>query len=289
MAMTLQQSVALSASGRQQHHRMSIAFLAGQTNEDIEMTNSYYAPEFAPAAVPVAELEVEIPCYQLDSRTPINLPLLRLDDSPYSNRPCSVFQLPRPGSFSSINSFESVQSVNSWDDSNESCPSNAISSFSNIITSPVKRHDSILDFESTASATSSATSYHSSNILSSVNKPHAHDQDYQRTHLLTMAKPFARIARPARPPYSDEQKFFIMYYRVIKELSWPKLEDKFANFFNLRTRDGLTSVYYRIRKNWGMEDVLKTSRDGSRDDRGKVESKAAHLSCEFLTNLGYFD
>ena len=286
--MTLQQSVALSASGRQQHHRMSIAFLAGQTNEDIEMTNSYYAPEFAPAAVPVAELEVEIPCYQLDSRTPINLPLLRLDNSPYSDRPCSALQLPRPGSFSSINSFESAQSANSWDDSNASCPSNAISSFSSIITSAVKRHDSILDFESTVSATSFATSYHSSNILSSVNKPRAHHQNHQKTHLLMVAKPPARFPRPVRPSYSEEQKFFIMYYRVVKELSWPEVEDKFATFFNLRTRDGLTSVYYRIRKNWGMEDVLKTSRDGHIYDRGKVESKAAHFSREFLTNLGYF-
>jgi hypothetical protein len=104
-----------------------------------------------------------------------------------------------------------------------------------------------------------------------------------------MAEPLARIPRPARPSYSEEQKFFIMYYRVIKELSWPEIEDKFATFFNLRTKDGLTSVYYRIRKNWGMEEVLKTGPDGSMGDRGKVESKAAHFSREFLTNLGYFD
>lgn len=104
-----------------------------------------------------------------------------------------------------------------------------------------------------------------------------------------IAEPLARIPRPARPSYSEEQKFFIMYYRVIKELSWPEIEDKFATFFNLRTKDGLTSVYYRIRKNWGMEEVLKTGPDGSMGDRGKVESKAAHFSREFLTNLGYFD
>ena len=56
-----------------------------------------------------------------------------------------------------------------------------------------------------------------------------------------------RILRPARPSYTDEQKFSIMYYRIVRELSWPEKEVEFASFFNLRTKDALTSVYYRIR------------------------------------------
>ena len=292
MAMTLQQPVAFSASGRQQHHKMSIAFLAGQANEDTEMSDSCYAPAPAPASVPVAAPTFQMPCYQQDGpRTPITLPSLRLDGSPYSNGSYSAPQLPRIGSFSSINSFSSAHSANSWG-SNASYPSTANSSFSSINTSPVKRHDSIWDNESNASAASSATSYHSSNSFSSINVPHPHHHHHhhhQPAHSSMVAEPLARIPRPARPSYSEEQKFFIMYYRVIKELSWPEIEDKFASFFNLRTKDGLTSVYYRIRKNWGMEEVLKTGPDGSMGDRGKVESKAAHFSREFLTNLGYFD
>ncbi|GAB7333550.1 hypothetical protein MBLNU13_g05126t1 [Cladosporium sp. NU13] len=295
MAMTLQQPVAFSASGRQQHHKMSIAFLAGQANEDTVMSDSCYAPAPAPASLPVAAPTFQMPCYQPEGpRTPITLPSLRLDGSPYSNGSHSAPQLPRIGSFSSINSFSSAHSANSWGSSNASYPNSTASSFSSINTSPVKRHDSIWDNESNASAASSATSYHSSNSFSSINVPHPHHHHHhhhhhQPTHSSMVAEPLARIPRPARPSYSEEQKFFIMYYRVIKELSWPEIEDKFATFFNLRTKDGLTSVYYRIRKNWGMEEVLKTGPDGSMGDRGKVESKAAHFSREFLTNLGYFD
>jgi hypothetical protein len=61
-----------------------------------------------------------------------------------------------------------------------------------------------------------------------------------------------RILRPARPSYTDEQRFSIMYYRIVWEHSWPEIEDEFARLFNLRTKDALTSVYYRIRKMWGM-------------------------------------
>jgi hypothetical protein len=111
----------------------------------------------------------------------------------------------------------------------------------------------------------------------------------QPIHASMVAESLARIPRPARPSYNEEQKFFIMYYRVIKELSWPEIEDKFATFFNLRIEHGLTSVYYRTRQNWGMDGVLKTGLDGSMGDRGRVESKAAHFSREFLTKLGYFD
>lgn len=80
-----------------------------------------------------------------------------------------------------------------------------------------------------------------------------------------------------------------MFYRIVKELSWPEIEDNFARFFNLRTKDGLTSVYYRIRKSWGMEEVLKTGPDGSMGDRRKVDEKAGMFSREFLVNLGYFE
>ena len=297
MAMTLQQPVAFANNGRQQHHKMSIAFLSGSANEDTEMTDSCYARGAsapAPAPMPVTLPTFQMPCYQPERpRTPITLPSLRLDGSPYSNGSYSAPQLPRIGSFSSINSFGSAQSANSWAHSNASYPSSTASSFSSINTSPAKRHDSLWEMDSNVSATSSATSYHSNNSFSSINTPHPHHHHHhhhhQPTHASMMAEPLARIPRPARPSYSEEQKFFIMYYRVIKELSWPEIEDKFATFFNLRTKDGLTSVYYRIRKNWGMEEVLKTGPDGSMGDRGKVESKAAHFSREFLTNLGYFD
>ena len=109
----------------------------------------------------------------------------------------------------------------------------------------------------------------------------------------SVAQPFptqsARCTfRTARPPYTEEQKFFIMYNRIIKELSWPEIEDKFESHFDSRSGDGFTSVYYRSRKDWGMEKVLKT-KAGSSSDRTKVEARATYFSKDFLEKLEYFD
>ena len=97
-----------------------------------------------------------------------------------------------------------------------------------------------------------------------------------------------RIPRAARPPYTEEQKFFIMYQRIVRELSWPDIEDRFARHFNIRSRGGLTSVYYRVRKDLGMQEVLKTQ-VGSSSDRVMVEARANHFSGDVLEMLGYFD
>jgi hypothetical protein len=97
-----------------------------------------------------------------------------------------------------------------------------------------------------------------------------------------------RILRPARPSYTDEQRFSIMYYRIFREHSWPEIEDDFARLFNLRTKDALTSVYYRIRKMWGMEKILGTDLRTT-SERSRVESEASRFSRDFLMDLGYFD
>jgi hypothetical protein len=97
-----------------------------------------------------------------------------------------------------------------------------------------------------------------------------------------------RVLRPARPSYTDEQRFFIMYYRIVREHSWSEIEVEFADFFNLRTKDALTSAYYRIRKMWGMEKVLGTDLRTT-GARSRVESEATRFSRDFLMNLGYFD
>lgn len=104
----------------------------------------------------------------------------------------------------------------------------------------------------------------------------------------TMIQLPQRVPRPARPPYTEEQELFIMYHRIFRELSWPEIEDKFARFFDFRTGDGLTSVYYRIRKNWGMQKVSK-SKSCSVGDRSKVEARARRFSRDFLEKLGCFD
>jgi hypothetical protein len=79
-----------------------------------------------------------------------------------------------------------------------------------------------------------------------------------------------------------------MYYRTFREYSWPQIEVEFARLFNLRTKDGLTSVYYRIRKMWGMEKITGTDLRTT-SERSRVESGASRFSRDFLTDLGYFD
>ena len=79
-----------------------------------------------------------------------------------------------------------------------------------------------------------------------------------------------------------------MYYHIIREYSWPEIEDGFARLFNLRTKDAITSVYYRTHKMWVMEKVLETDLH-SMSDRNRIESEASRFSRDFLADLGYFD
>ena len=100
-------------------------------------------------------------------------------------------------------------------------------------------------------------------------------------------EPVRRVPRPARPSYSQEQKFFIMYHRVIMRKSWEELGELFREFFGLRTKDGLNSVYYRMRHEWGMKQVLDSCAEDSEADRMKVEKMATMVSRDFLQKIGY--
>ena len=93
--------------------------------------------------------------------------------------------------------------------------------------------------------------------------------------------------RPPRPSYSEEQKFFIMYCRIVRRMNWPEIEDRFAQIFNMRSIGGLTSVYYRIRRSWGMEEVLSNGPDGTESDWRMVNLKAMNFSRDFLASIGY--
>ncbi|KAK4502435.1 hypothetical protein PRZ48_005860 [Zasmidium cellare] len=96
-----------------------------------------------------------------------------------------------------------------------------------------------------------------------------------------------RTPRAPRPSYSEEQKFFIMYARVVKDQTWPEIEDQFNIIFGTRTKGGLTSVYYRVRKDWGLMEVLKSGPDSFAADCKEVERRAKNFSAEFLAQIGY--
>jgi hypothetical protein len=129
----------------------------------------------------------------------------------------------------------------------------------------------------------------SGSVLQS-NKSVDHDADLrvQATTQTAYTGSPQRAVRPARPSYTDEQRFFIMYYRIVRECSWSEIEVEFASFFDLRTKDAITSVYYRTRKMWGMDKVLETDLH-SIGDRNRIESEASRFSRDFLVDLGYFD
>ncbi|KAK3071610.1 hypothetical protein LTR53_008321 [Teratosphaeriaceae sp. CCFEE 6253] len=102
--------------------------------------------------------------------------------------------------------------------------------------------------------------------------------------------PMPSAARPPRPAYSEEQRFFIMHTRVVLNLSWHEIEARYAQLFGqdlvrLRSRGGLTSVYYRIRKRWGMEEVLKTAPESSYADKVEVLRRVGWMPGEFLAKM----
>ena len=61
----------------------------------------------------------------------------------------------------------------------------------------------------------------------------------------------AKPPRASRPAYSEEQKSYIMFARILRGRSWPEIERDFARLFghriSQRSKGGLTSVYYRVR------------------------------------------
>lgn len=100
-----------------------------------------------------------------------------------------------------------------------------------------------------------------------------------------------RNPRGPRPSYSEEQKFFIMFLRIIHGKSWPEIGDafdrRFGKGFEPRSKGGLTSVYYRIRKSWGLSEVLSGGPDTLAEDTKEVVRKAGHFSRDFLVSVGY--
>ncbi|KAI6801571.1 hypothetical protein KC360_g8907 [Hortaea werneckii] len=103
----------------------------------------------------------------------------------------------------------------------------------------------------------------------------------------------AKPPRAPRPAYSEEQKFYIMFARIIRGRSWPEIERDFARLFgpgvSQRSKGGLTSVYYRVRKDWGLEDVLQTDTTFTTHDRQVVDLRARRFSWDFLVSIGYLD
>ena len=60
-----------------------------------------------------------------------------------------------------------------------------------------------------------------------------------------------RRVRDPRPTYNEEQRFFIAFLKIELNKCWRDTHDDFIRMFKVhRSIDGLTSVYYRIRREW---------------------------------------
>jgi hypothetical protein len=258
----------ITASGHQPIAQMTIAFLLdGYDNTesiDHEATRNYCDSASTPAQVPVAHPSPWIPpCDQ----TKLAKAMFDTSSSQTGFPHYSSGQYPpQARSLESVSDTVSLSSGRASSSGKESC-----------------------GYYSSNPSSDLATVFYKPSSNAGDPDPHHHHCYYNyTTRICKSTEASTRQPRSARPSYNEEQKFFIMHHRIVQKLSWPEIEDEFARFFKIRSKDGLTSVYYRIRKSWGMEQVLR-NQAGCEDDLGVIEKKADHFSRVFLENIGYFD
>jgi hypothetical protein len=249
---------------------MSIRFIVNNTSDPV---TSYHVPD--PALAELAESTY--------SKTHIH----PTQPSPGRSTQVGDFYYGRPPLPYTDSAFSSgIGRMGNWTDGGMSCPRNVTNSFPSI-----NADSSLPEVMRTCSKTLVGTYCHSINPCGNTNIDYARQQPSRsRSRQISTANDFRTpVTRPARPSYTEEQRFFIMYHHVIQKLAWNKIEQKYAKFFDQRTVPALTSVYYRIRKAWGMNKVTETAPEDHLNDCGKVNCKASDLSGEFLKQLGYSD
>ncbi|KAM0707270.1 hypothetical protein Q7P35_006602 [Cladosporium inversicolor] len=246
---------------------MTIAFLLGDYDQiesiDAEAIKDCCESASLQSKAPFSHSSPWIqPCDQNEvAKRLFNTPLLPTDFAQNSKGHC----LPQAGSFESVDRIIY---------SNSGCASSTGTESS--------------DYNSSNPSSNSSTSFYGPSSGPGHHGSHHHHRCYDRSvQASKLPETSKRNPRSARPSYNEERMFLIMHRRVVKELSWPGVENEFAKFFELRSKPGLTSVYYRIRQDWGMEKVLK-SRVHKANDLRVIERKAAHFSRTFLESIGYF-
>jgi hypothetical protein len=266
--MTLQPLGNITTSDRQPPTRMSIAFLLENQDKtepiDLDGTGECCESVSMPSRMPAAHSSPWIPmCDRIEMHNTLFDTTLAQPDSPhypYGHYPPQA------------RSVEDNIDISSPSRGNAS--SSGIESFG-------------YDYVSLSNDFFTSSHRPSSSVDRSEPYYHHRRHDYH-ARVDTSAEAPTREPHSARLSYNEEQKFFIMYHRIVKQLSWPDIEHKFAKLFCLRSKDGLTSAYYRIRGSWGMEQVLKNPARPE-DDLGTIERKADRFSRAFLEKIGYFD
>lgn len=90
-------------------------------------------------------------------------------------------------------------------------------------------------------------------------------------------RPPSKRARSSRLAYTQEEKLFIMYARVLRKVEWIDIANTFEISFGYKntsdTISGLRSIYYRTRREWGMDYVTRTGSAGVQSDIRIVRAK----------------
>lgn len=255
---------------QRQRSKMDIEFLVGTTNQpNCAILSNYISDQTAhrssnePATPPQSNETAN----QREQGTSMFLPYLSDGKMAWSRADCR--NAPSTGS-----SFETLSSTNERHDQKQVSSSRHRASPIDVLESPGFSKRLIL------------TSKESHPSLER-SKP---DESLRSTVELQSKAP-PKTTRAPRPSYTQGQKFFIMYCRIVKRLVWKDIEDQFANTFDLRTKDGLTSVYYRIRREWGLGMAqglaVSTGSGNTALDEMKVAEMATRFSPDFLESFGY--
>lgn len=96
--------------------------------------------------------------------------------------------------------------------------------------------------------------------------------------------PNSERSRSPRLVYTKEEKLFIMHSRVIGGVSWPDISRTFEIIFGKRNTKHMMSslrrIYYRTRREWGMDYVTRSGPIQRLSDRRVVSVKLSEYAGE---------
>jgi hypothetical protein len=101
--------------------------------------------------------------------------------------------------------------------------------------------------------------------------------DTELTRPRNFTSPTSKRSRSPRWSYTRDEKLFIMHARVIGNVSWQKISTIFEKIFGRKdSKDaiaGLKSIYYRTRRDWGMDYVTRSGPSQRQNDQMVVNMK----------------
>jgi hypothetical protein len=95
--------------------------------------------------------------------------------------------------------------------------------------------------------------------------------------LAGLTSPTPKRSQSTRLVYTHEEKLFVMHSRVIGSISWQKISKIFENIFRTKgtkhTVTNLRILYYRTRRDWGMDHMTHSGSDRRQGDEMVVKAK----------------